>query len=95
MGEEERQCGNAGITHLVECLLHKASFPLRWNRVLLTLSCREYLYLLAEIPPVKMVVHDLKPYTVCAMQDLEPGRGCLASSSCAVSGLKSEYPVGA
>lgn len=96
MGEEERQYGNAAITHPVRCLLHKAGFPLPWNKVLLTVSCREYLFLLlAEIPPVKIVVHDLKTHAVCAIKDLEPGRDSLASSLCAVSGLKSEYPIGA
>lgn len=96
LGEEEKQCGSAGITHLVECLLHEAGSPLPWNKVSLTVSCREYLFLfLAGIPPVKIVVHDLKTCAVCPMQDLEPGRGSLASSSGAVSGLKSECPIGA
>lgn len=66
MEEEERQCGNAGITHLVKCLLHKFGFPLPWNRVLLTVSYREYLFLLlARIPPLKIVVYDLKTHALC------------------------------
>lgn len=40
-------------------LLHKAGFPLPWNKVLLTVSCRESLFLLlAGIPAVKIMVHD-------------------------------------
>lgn len=85
-----------GMLELLIELLHKASFPLPWNKVLLTVSCREYPFLLlAEIPAVKIVVHDLKTHAVCAKQDLELGRASMASSWCAVSGLKSEYPIGA
>lgn len=44
---------------------------------------------------MKTVVRDSKTHAVCAMLDLEPGRDSLASSLCAVFGLKSEYPIGA